>query len=202
MNDFTFIQTQLENPSLKRRRDFMESYDFPDKYDHFYYAYIRQNLQQAHKDNRYLIALIELAEDIGFFAPDILPILWRLYDRRRAAVYLKLTILDYFLAYPVVADETHLWEKSYLTHLKKAQNPLIRCQLMVNLLKVSHEPLRYCLSLAEVIKRTDDYHVLLRVMNTLPGITVSPDCHCQLVEAIKENPLAKTRAVADRLARD
>ncbi|WP_448520639.1 hypothetical protein [Rhodoflexus sp.] len=200
MNDLNFIKAQLENPSLKRRRDFMETYDFPEQYSYFYHHYIRQNLQQAHKDNWYLIALIELAEDIGFFAADIPPILWRLYEQRRAATYLKLTILDYFLAYPIAPGEVAAWEKRYLKYLKNAQNPLIRCQLLVNLLNIGCRKNEYCVQLTEELQHTTDYHVIIRVVNALSKISLPSGYYHRFIKTIKQNPLATTRAVADMLA--
>lgn len=200
MNDLTFIETQLKNPSLKRRRDFIEAYDFPEQYDYFYRRYIRDNLQQAPKDNWYLIALIELAKDIHFFDADMPSLLWQLYEQRSAAVYLKLTILDYFLIYPIVSDDSANWEKDYLKHLRKAKNTLIRCQLMVNLFKTGDSKERYIQQLATMLQCADDYRAIIRVLHSLQALpNLSQNYRHLLLSAAKENPLSQSRAVAEVL---
>lgn len=200
MHDLAFIETQPQSPSLKRRTDFIATYDFPEQYNAFYRDYIRRNLQNPPRDNWFLIALIELAEDIHFFEPDIPPLLWQLYDSRRTAVYLKLTVLDYFFAYPVASGESAEWENNYRKRLQKATNELIKCQLLVNLLKINCLQESYWHKLLTVIGRTGDYRVIIRAVNSLQKLPdLLPIHRNNLTAAIRENPLSQFRAVTDAL---
>ncbi|WP_250630920.1 hypothetical protein [Rhodoflexus caldus] len=200
MHDLAFIETQLQSPSLKRRTDFIATYDFPEQYNAFYRDYIRRNLQNPPRDSWFLIALIELAEDIHFFEPDIPTLLWQLYDSRRTAVYLKLTVLDYFLAYPVVSGESAEWEKNYRKRLQKATNELIKCQLLVNLLKINLLKEPYWHKLLTVVGRTSDYRVIIRTLNSLQKLPdLLPIHRKNLTAVVRENPLSQFRAVTDAL---
>jgi len=160
MLTLTEIQQNLENPSIQKRKNFIEKYDFLDNNTAFYFDYIQKNLEVSQKDTWYLIALVELAEDLEFFEKSLIEKNINLYYSKKS-VYLKLTILDYLSQ---IKQESEFLKEKYLNFLKKSKNELLKNQILCNLIKLFPHEKSYQNLLLSQIPKIKEYHSLLRIL--------------------------------------
>lgn len=199
--EFEQIRSILETSSLAERKEFLETYNFQNNiytnYKAYYREYIIANL--VHKDLWFVIALIELAEDLQLFDTTIASISWKLYKEKHAAIYLKITILDYFAKYPF--ENKAEIENLLLQKQKEANNELIKTQLATNLLILYPEKTIYQQNLYEIAAKTTDYRCLIRLLNNIEQYAAlnKTGFNETILSKIKENDLSKSRSVAVKI---
>lgn len=195
MLDLLEIRSHLESPSIKKRTNFIENYDFEDSYHDFYATYLKENLPLPNRDNWYVIAMVELAQDLGIFDPQIRTILWELYEAKKNAVYLKLAILDYLAAFPFgESDKTEIIPK-YETYWKRTRNDLLKNQLICNLLHLEPENTVYQIRLLTQIPKTQNYRSLIRILNFFAEQPILPEVIERVKLAIRQHELAQYESV-------
>ncbi len=197
--DLVEIRSYLESSSIKKRKNFIENYDFEDNYRDFYYVYLKENLPLPTKDTWYLIALIELAQDFGFFDHEIRTLLWELYEAKKNAVYLKLTILDYLADFPLNESEKSITIQQFETFAKRTRNDLLKNQLFCNLLHLDPENETYLNRLLEQILKTQDCRSLIRVLNFFKEYEILSAFVEKIRFSIQNHELAKYESVKSAL---
>lgn len=187
------IKFFFEHKSVQKRIDFMEEYDFDDDYLSYYQEFIVENKEESDID--YLVCLIELAEDLGIYN-EVLLEKYIGYLKSKKSIYLKLTILDYFIDFPLEEKQKIGLEEPLKSQLK-TQNIILKNQVFLNLIALkTMDCQKYKAQFLQSLIQTDDYKSLVRVVNNLLNHAVFFDVFTseeifELIKNLKAKKLGK-----------
>ncbi len=187
------IKFFFEHKSVQKRIDFIGEYDFDDDYLSYYQEFLIENKEDSDID--YLVCLIELAEDLEIY-DEVLLEKYAGYLKSKKSIYLKLTILDYFINFPSVEKQKIGLEEPLKSQLK-TQNIILKNQVFLNLiaLKTIDCP-KYKTQFFQNLLQTDDYKSLVRIVNNFLNYAVFFDVFTSkeifgLIENLKAKKLGK-----------
>lgn len=187
------IKLFFEHKSIQKRIDFMEEYDFDDDYLSYYQGFLIENKEESDID--YLVCLIELAEDLEIYNEFLLE-KYAGYLKSKKSIYLKLTILDYFIDFPLEEKQKIGLEEPLKSQLK-TQNIILKNQIFLNLIALKTiDCSKYKMQFFQSLLQTDDYKSLIRVVNNFLNHAVFFDVFTrkeifELIEVLKAKKLGK-----------
>ena len=187
------IKFFFEHKSVQKRIDFMEEYDFDDDYLSYYQEFLIENKEESDID--YLVCLIELAEDLEIY-DEILLEKYVGYLKSKKSIYLKLTILDYFINFPLEEKQKIGLEEQLKSQLK-TQNIILKNQVFLNLIALKTiDCSKYKMQFFQSLLQTDDYKSLIRVVSKFLNHTVFFDVFTskevfELLKILKTKKLGK-----------
>lgn len=187
------IKLFFEHKPIQKRIDFIEEYDFNDDYLSYYQEFLIENKEESDID--YLVCLIELAEDLEIYNEFLLE-KYIGYLKSKKSIYLKLTILDYFIDFPLEEKQKIGLEEPLKSQLK-TQNIILKNQIFLNLIALKTiDCSKYKMQFFQSLLQTDDYKSLIRVVNNFLNHAVFFDVFTrkeifELIKNLKAKKLGK-----------
>lgn len=164
------IISHFEHKSFEHRIDFIDNYSFKDNFSDYYYDFIL-NLD-FDKNHLYISELIDLSGFLLFFDDMFLKKVNN-FLLKSPHYIVKLSILDYFLAY-VFYCKTHKKDVNYslMYSLEKLlelrQRKIVKNQIYINLMFLFPNKIDFFFKkLLSSLKTTFDYRSYIRIFNIL-----------------------------------
>lgn len=182
MKNLEEIRAMFEHKKYDVRSDFIDEYDFNDKYLEYYRNFIIDNVEVV--DNLYLSDLIDLAGWLNIY--DIqLRERWFSFLFKKKHYIVKLSVLDYFKFCPKKLLPP-LYEFELNNLLKDRTLAIIRNQIYFNLICLnSKKNETYIKGLKKSLDRTNDWRSIYRTLKNIKELKVKKSYKLALCDYIK-----------------
>lgn len=187
------IKLLFEHKNYAVRSDFIDEYNFKDKYLEYYRQFIL-NAKNV-KDHMYLSDLIDLSGWLNIYDKELRD-RWFSYLFANQHYLVKLAVLDYF-KYSKAEFIGSSYEKKLSQLLGKKMFLILRSQILFNLICLNTKKCDlYIEALKKVLTNTVDWKIVHRTLTNIKGVKIRKKSRLKICSHIKS--LAQKRTFVER----
>ena len=183
MKSLEEIKKHFEHKDINHRSDFINDYDFDDKYIEYYKSFIL-NAKDV-KNHLYLSDLIDLAGWLGIYDKELY-LRYIDYLLNKQHYIIKLAVLDYLMRSDVFYDDINI-EEILSDFIKKNKVKILKIQALLNLILLSKDKKNnYTNELLHSLSKMRDWKILYRIINRLNQEEVDNELKILIFDCIKK----------------